>query len=892
MLRRLPIRLKLILLAGVPVIGALLLAISSARDARRQAQSAAALGSIEDLAQLSAQMSGLVHQLQFERHELSLRSGEKTLEAAEVKEQIGKTDEARGRLDAFLATRNVADLPARLARDLEGARATLSTIGAQRQASLSGQQPIDELWGYYKKANLSLISATAALSQLTNDGELMRAISALVTVLQIKERSSEEHAVLSHVFAINEFPAGAYKDLVTLTTEEADYISVLEVNATDGVNKRFREILGRPEFKRTAELRKVALDSDNFGIQAREWADQQAKKVLGYRELEFELNDAVKGAALAKVEAAQSAVRFSYGLGGGVIVISALLAGLIARGISTSVSALSRAAEEVRREKDFSVRAVKTSEDELGALTDAFNEMLAGIQARDTELTHHRENLEKLVEQRTAALQQRNEAMRLVLDNVEQGLATIEPDGKLSSERSRAFDDWFGGDSTGGYFADQLARRNDNVRNLLRLGWEQVVEGFLPIEASIDQMPRQIEVEGRHYNLTYKAISNDNALPGALLVVSDITEDIGRMRRDAEQRELLSIFERVMRDRSGFIEFFKECESLVQKVVSGDVTDAATAMRLVHTVKGNCSIFGIGSVAQVAHVLESALVESGKLPSRAELAELGRAWQNFADKVRRLAGTEEEPLVEVAYEELEELEEAAAARAPHAEIGKLLSRLKFERGIVRLRRVAEQAKGLAERIGKGGLEVAIEVGKEVRVPAERWAPFWSSFVHVVRNALDHGVETSEARLAAGKSAHGNLRLSARVDGDTLEIECSDDGRGIDWPRVREKAKQKGLPHTTEADLVNALFSDGLSTADALSDISGRGVGMSAVRDAARALGGGIHVVSRPGAGTTIRFRFPLIELLRPVTNSRYAGARPSLAPPPPSLPASSRINVA
>ena len=103
MLRRLPIRLKLILLAGVPVIGALLLAISSARDARRQAQSAAALGSIEDLAQLSAQMSGLVHALQFERHELSLRNGEKTLEAAEVKEQIAKTDEARGRLDAFLA---------------------------------------------------------------------------------------------------------------------------------------------------------------------------------------------------------------------------------------------------------------------------------------------------------------------------------------------------------------------------------------------------------------------------------------------------------------------------------------------------------------------------------------------------------------------------------------------------------------------------------------------------------------------------------------------------------------------------------------------------------------------------------------------------------------------
>jgi two-component system chemotaxis sensor kinase CheA len=893
MLRRLPIRLKLILLAGVPVIGALLLAISSAREARRQAESAAALGSIEDLARLSAQMSGLVHELQFERHELSLRSAEKSLEAPEVKARLATTDEARGRLEAFLATRKVSDLPARLARDLERAQKELSTIQAQRQATLGGQQPIDELWAYYKKANLSLISATAALSQLSDDGELMRAISALVTILQIKERASEEHALLSHVFALNEFPAGAYKDLVTLTTEEADYISVLEVNATDSVTKRFHDIGKGPEFARTSELRKVALDTDNFGVQAREWADQQAKKVLGYRALEIELNDAVKDAALAKVAAAQKAVQFSYGLGGGVIVISALLAGLIARGISTSVVALSRAAEDVRRNKDFSVRAVKTSEDELGALTDAFNEMLAGIQARDTELTHHRENLEKLVEQRTAALQQRNEAMRLVLDNVEQGLATIEPDGKLSSERSRAFNDWFGGSPAdgSGFFADQLARKNDNVRGLLKLGWEQVVEGFLPIEASIDQMPSQIEVEGRHYRLTYKAIANQNDLHGALLVVSDITEDIDRMHRDAEQRELLGIFERVMRDRSGFVEFFKECESMVHKVVSGEVSDAPTAMRLVHTVKGNCGIFGIGSVAQVAHRLESALVESGKLPTRAELGELNEAWQKFADKVMRLAGPEEEPLVEVAYEELEELERAAASRVPHSDLAKLLSRLKFERGIVRLRRVADQAKGLAERIGKGGLVVDIDAGKDVRVPAERWASFWSSFVHVVRNALDHGIETAELREAAGKPPHGKLRLATRLDGDVLEIECSDDGRGIDWPRIREKAKQKGLPHATDADLVNALFSDGLSTAEAVSDISGRGVGMSAVRDAALQLGGNINVVSRPGKGTVVRFRFPLAEVIRPISNSRYAGARPSLAPPP-SAPPASRVNVA
>src|SRR5690606_14912029 len=194
---RIPIRLKLILLAGVPVIGALILAISSARGALRQAQSAAALGSIEDLARLSAHMSGLVHELQFERHEFSLRHAEKALSGPEVRAQIGKTDAARRRLAEFLDARQVSSLPPRLARDLGQAQNQLNAIDTQRKAASSGAQPVDEVWAFYKKANASLISATAALAQLTSDGELMRAISALVTVLQIKERASQEHALLS-----------------------------------------------------------------------------------------------------------------------------------------------------------------------------------------------------------------------------------------------------------------------------------------------------------------------------------------------------------------------------------------------------------------------------------------------------------------------------------------------------------------------------------------------------------------------------------------------------------------------------------------------------------------------------------------------------------------------
>src|SRR5260221_5118906 len=202
MLRRLPIRLKLILLAGVPVLGALILATLISRDAQHRAQSAAALGSIEDLARLSAHMSKLVQELQFERSELALRLGLKTPEAPELKVRFEGTDDASRELTAFLAQRKVATLPARLARDLGAAQEQLTRLPDERRAALSGDHDFIVWFDRYEAADRSLISATAALAQLSDDGEMMRAISALVSTMEIKERSSQEHALLSFVFAV------------------------------------------------------------------------------------------------------------------------------------------------------------------------------------------------------------------------------------------------------------------------------------------------------------------------------------------------------------------------------------------------------------------------------------------------------------------------------------------------------------------------------------------------------------------------------------------------------------------------------------------------------------------------------------------------------------------
>jgi len=136
-------------------------------------------------------------------------------------------------------------------------------------------------------------------------------------------------------------------------------------------------------------------------------------------------------------------------------------------------------------------------------------------------------------------------------------------------------------------------------------------------------------------------------------------------------------------------------------------------------------------------------------------------------------------------------------------------------------------------------------------------------LHIVRNALDHGVESPSQRKQAGKPPHGTLRLAAHQDGDQVVIEVSDDGHGIDPARIRQSAIDKGVVDASQAarlsdqEAVNLIFHAGFSTASEISDLSGRGVGMDVVRTTADRLGGSVGVTSRPGEGTCVRLSLPL-----------------------------------
>ena len=175
------------------------------------------------------------------------------------------------------------------------------------------------------------------------------------------------------------------------------------------------------------------------------------------------------------------------------------------------------------------------------------------------------------------------------------------------------------------------------------------------------------------------------------------------------------------------------------------------------------------------------------------------------------------------------------------------------RKLPRLIRELETGTGKQLKLELAGEDAGID--KSV---AERLA---DPLIHLIRNAADHGIEPAAERLQAGKPARGTIGVRALHEGGDVVLEISDDGKGLDAARIRAKAVERGLigeaAHLSEAALFGLIFEPGFSTAAAVTNLSGRGVGMDVVRRNVEELGGSVTLASRAGRGTRIRVRLPL-----------------------------------
>ncbi|TGD95132.1 chemotaxis protein CheA [Methylobacterium nonmethylotrophicum] len=254
-------------------------------------------------------------------------------------------------------------------------------------------------------------------------------------------------------------------------------------------------------------------------------------------------------------------------------------------------------------------------------------------------------------------------------------------------------------------------------------------------------------------------------------------------------------------------------------------------------------------------------VEAGRIDALVALAEdLAAARSLLGDVVARAAsGTDLTGLV-------------PALRASDERIGRLAAELHREAVGLRLqplarifRRFPRALRDIARQLGK---EVTLTLeGEEIEVDRDGADGLFEPLLHLLRNAVDHGIEEPAARARAGKPAAGRIVLRAEGRGERVVVSVSDDGRGLDPAFIRRRAAERGLMPPAalaaldEAGLIDLIFAPGFSTAAEVGAVSGRGVGMDAVRAALRHLGGGCTVESRAGHGTTVHLVLPRAQSL-------------------------------
>jgi sensor domain CHASE-containing protein/HPt (histidine-containing phosphotransfer) domain-containing protein len=432
--------------------------------------------------------------------------------------------------------------------------------------------------------------------------------------------------------------------------------------------------------------------------------------------------------------------------------------------------------------------------DELGELARGFDAMTRAVEGRDRDM-------------RAA-----NRVAERMRDHCGDGLILCDVDGSIEGTISAPVRAWFGTPEEN--IAAYLGASDRSARLSLEVGFEQIQDGFLPQEVLLEQLPSRVVHDGRTFQLSYRAIAVEEIIVSVLVIVNEVTDRLRLEARQAVALELQQVLSRALGDPKGLRAFLRDAAELVD--LACRASDMSERKRALHTLKGNAAMFGFQSVASVVHGIEDALAVEPEWTTEHE-QRLTTTWASAAERIRTeevLAGVEE---VEVSVQEQAALFDVVEA---HRSLREVVASWRGTPAATYCGRLLRHARIVASRTGK-----SVDVGvacEPIRLDGDFVADFFTSLMCVVENAIEHGIEREEERLAQGKPAQGKVRIGCALYDGFVTFTVIDDGRGIAWDEVR-----------------------------------GRSAGLSAVLDELTHLGGTIRVDGRPSEGTTFVFQFPV-----------------------------------
>ena len=579
----------------------------------------------------------------------------------------------------------------------------------------------------------------------------------------------------------------------------------------------------------------------------------------------------------------QTFFAFLLGIGIMVLAIAFYATRLITKPITHLTDSIKRFSEGEH------IQALPGSSREITHLAQAFNSMeekinshLQALQDQARTIEEHNQNLEAQIAQRTKSLQESHQQITILLNNSGQGFLTIKPSLHVRPEYSKECELIFGTDITNHYLPNLVFEEEQmQTRFKKTLGLYFASNDTLQREAYLSLLDTQAHINNREISIEYRPLDSETLM----LILTDVSQLRALESKLQEERGLLSFITMALKDKRQFfdaIDAYKgEVQTLqnqIQNNLEMDKQKIKTLYRKVHTYKGVFLQYALPNLPKSLHELEEDLAmrlenqdQSPYLPkdyfnkTQNALMEDMRILahylgQDFIDKKEALSISKEQ------YVALENLitkivHKLGEAHPLSISIHELLGSLRLVPLRSLLAAYPQLAFQLALRMEKEIEHFDIE-GGDFLVDPQRYADFAKAMIHLFNNAIDHGIEPPSEREESGKSPLGLLRCTITRSPGFFHIQLSDDGKGLDAQSIYEKAIERGMnidPNSSEEELFLLIFEDGFSLKEGITQISGRGVGLSALKAETQALGGTLEVKSYLGHGSTFSFTIPFNE---------------------------------
>lgn len=380
----------------------------------------------------------------------------------------------------------------------------------------------------------------------------------------------------------------------------------------------------------------------------------------------------------------------------------------------------------------------------------------------------------------------------------------------------------------------------------------------------------EYNVGGHFLTARYRLLKNGNLM----IVLNDTTTE-RELQAQIEREQLrLRFVVDALKNRNDFLTAISDFRQFLANFTGVlfeshvPLTEIRSELfRSVHTFKGIFSQFNFQALPTVLHNFESVLANVPNVFDKLTLEQLFLEFKpNLLNKleddlatIRQILGAdflEHQTIYPISEESLQEIERKIAnlpAEQAILEVMQFLRKIRYKPFRELINTYPEYTLQLAKRMDKILAPFAIN-GGEFKVDSGYFSAFCKSLIHVFRNAIDHGIESPEERLMTGKNEQGTINCSIQQDGNYILITITDDGCGINREKLIAVAAERGI--NWQGDPCELIFAEALSTREEITDLSGRGIGLAAVRAELIKLNGHIVIDSIPNQGTTLRFYLP------------------------------------